>query len=66
MQVAQQTRQTFKDHFLQAYRRYHIREKATSVAHGYGVSANHAQETEFKGTTADAMQALVYTATEDK
>ena len=37
MQVGLKTWQAFKDHFSQAYRRYHIRKKATAAAHGYGV-----------------------------
>ena len=36
MQVGLKPWQAFKDHFTQAYRRYHIREKATAAAHGYG------------------------------
>ena len=45
MQVGLKTWQAFKDHLAQAYRRYQIRKKATEVAHGYGASANHTQET---------------------
>ena len=41
MQVGLKTWQAFKDHFAQAYRFYQIHKKATSTAHGYGVSANH-------------------------
>ena len=45
MQVVLKTCQSFKDNFLQAYRRYQIRKKATAAAHGYGASENHAHET---------------------
>ena len=45
IQVELKTWQNFKDHFSQAYRRYHIRKQATAGAHGYGVSENFTQET---------------------
>ena len=64
MKVGLKTWQAFKDHFTQAYRRYHIREKATAAAHGYGASANHTQETEAQVNTVDALQALTYAAME--
>ena len=38
MQVGLKTWQAFKDHFAQAYRRYHIHKKTTAAAHGYGES----------------------------
>ena len=66
MQVGLKTWQYFKDHFAQAYRRYQIRNKATAAAHGYGVSANHTQETEYQVNTADALQALACSAMEYK
>ena len=66
MQVGLKTWQAFKDHFAQAYRRYHIRKKATAEAHGYGESENHTQETESQVNTADALQALACAAMEDK
>ena len=66
MQVGLKTWQDFKDHFTQAYRRYHIRKKATAAAHGYVVSANHTQETEAQVNTADALQALAFVAMEYK
>ena len=34
MQVGLKTWQDFKDHFLQAYRRYKIRKNITAVSHG--------------------------------
>ena len=44
------SRESFKDHFAQAYRRYQIRKKATAAAHGYRASENHTQEEKyFKG-----------------
>ena len=58
MQVGLKIWQAFKDHFAQAYRRYQIRKKSTSAAHGYGASENHTQETEAQVNTADALQAL--------
>ena len=66
MQVGLKTLQAFKDHFAQAYRRYHIRKKATEAAHGYGASANHTQETESQFNTEYALQALSCAAMEDK
>ena len=66
MQVGLKIWQDFKDHFTQAYRRYQIRKKATSAAHGYGASENHTQETEDQFNTADAMQALACAAMECK
>ena len=66
MQVGLKTWKAFKDHFKQAYRRYHICKKATAAAHGYGVSANHTQETEYQVNTADALQALECAATGDR
>ena len=41
IQVGLKIWQAFKDHFIQAYRRYQIRKKATAAAHGYGASENH-------------------------
>ena len=64
MQVGLKTWQDFKDHFAQAYRRYHVRKKATAAAHGYGESENHTQETESQVNTVDALQALAYSAME--
>ena len=58
MQVGLKTWQAFKDDFVQAYRRYQIRKKSTSVAHGYGASENHTQETDAQVNTADALQEL--------
>ena len=58
MQVGLKTWQAFKDHFTQAYRRYQIRKKATAVAHGYGASANYAQDIEAQVNTVDSLQAL--------
>ena len=66
MQVGLKIWQDFKDHFTQAYRRYQIRKKATAVAHGYGASANHAQDIEAKFNTVDALQALACASMEDK
>ena len=66
IQVGLKTWQAFKDHFTQTYRRYQIRKKATAAAQGYGVSANHTQETESQVDTADALQALACAAMEDK
>ena len=60
------TWQAFKDHVSQSYRRYHIRKKATVAAHGYGSSANHAQEIETQVITVDALQALSWSAMYDK
>ena len=65
MQVGLKTWQAFKDHFAQAYRRYQIRKESTAAVHGYAASANHIQETEAQVNTADALQALACTATED-
>ena len=59
MQVDLKTWQEIKDNFSQACRRYHICKKATVAAHGYGASENHAEETEAKVMTVDALQALV-------
>ena len=66
MQFGQKTWQAFKDHFSQAYRCYQIRKKVTAAAHGYGASANHTQETEAQGMTADALEAFACAAMEDK
>ena len=66
MQIGLKTWQAFKDHFSQAYRRYHICKKSTAAAHGYGVSTNHTQETEAQLNTADALQALACAEMEDK
>ena len=66
MQVGLKAWQAFKDHFAQAYRRYNIRKKAKSAAHEYGASENHTQETDTQVNTADALQALTFTAMEDK
>ena len=66
MQVGLKNWQDFKDHFTQAYRRYQIRKKSTSAAHGYGLSENNTQETEAQVNTADALQALACAAMEDK
>ena len=66
MQVGLKTWEAFKDHFAQAYRRYQIRKKATSAAHGYGESENHTQETEAQVNTADELQSLACEAMEDK
>ena len=65
MQVKLKTCQAFKDHFAQAYRRYQIHKKATAAAHGYGMSANHTQETEAQVNTTDALQVLACAAMED-
>ena len=66
IQVGLKTWQAFKDHFAQAYRRYHIRKKATTETHGYGVSANHLQDTETQVNTIDALQALACVSMEGK
>ena len=66
MQVGLWTWQAFKENFSQAYRHYHIRKKATSVAHGYRAVANHTQETDTQVNTADALQALPCASIEDK
>ena len=66
MQVGLKTWQAFKDHFAQAYRRYHISKKETAAAHGYGASANNTQETEAQVNTVDGMQELACAAMEDK
>ena len=58
MQIGLKTWQDFKDHFAQAYRCYHIHNKATPVSHGYGASENHTQETEAQVKTTDEPQAL--------
>ena len=58
MQVGLKNWQAFKDHFLQAFRQYQIRNKLTAASHGYGASSNHAQETEAQVMTADEIQAL--------
>ena len=54
MQVGLKTWQVFKDHFEQACRRYKILIKATAVAHEYGESSNHTQDTEAQFNTAVA------------
>ena len=56
MQVGQKNWQAFKDHFSQAYRRYHIHKKATYASHGYVASANHAHDTDDQVVTVDALQ----------
>ena len=66
MKIGIKTWQAFKDHFLQTYRCYNIRKKATAAAHGYGASENHTQETQAKVNTADALQALACAAMEEK
>ena len=66
MQVVLKTWHDFKNHFAQAYRRYQIHKKSTSVSHGYGESANHTQDTDAQVNTFDALQALAYAAMEDK
>ena len=48
--------QAFRDHFLQAYRRYQFRKKATAAAHRYGDSENHAHETDAQVMTVDSLQ----------
>ena len=58
MQVGQKNWQAFKDHFEQAYWRYHICKKATAAAHEYGASANHAHEIYTHVMTEYALQAL--------
>ena len=55
MQVGLKTWHDFKDHFTQAYMRYHIRNKSTEADHGYGASANNTQETEAQVKTVDAL-----------
>ena len=60
------TWQDFKDHFSQAYRRYHIRKKAIAAVRGYGSSENHTQETYFQVNTTDFLQALACAEMEDK
>ena len=55
MQVGLKIWQDFKDHLAQSYRHYQIRKKAKAVAHGYGESENHAQETEAQVDTSDAL-----------
>ena len=66
MQVGLKTWQTFKDQFLQAYRRYKIHKKASSASHGYRASSNHTQETENQVMNADALQSFACAAMEDK
>ena len=66
MQVSLQTWQAIKDHFSKTYRRYQIRKKAISAAHGYGASLTHAQETASQVMNADALQALACSEMEDK
>ena len=66
MKVGLKTWHAFKDHFAQTYRRYQIRKKATSEAHGYGASENHTEETESQFNTADVVQGLACAAMEDK
>ena len=65
MQVGQKTWQAFKDHFSQDCRRFQIRKKATSAAHGYGASENNTQETESQVMNLDEMKALACEAMED-
>ena len=66
MQVGLKTWQDFKDYFSQAYRRYQIRKKAISAAHGYGASLNHTQETESQVNTADSLQEIACASVEYK
>ena len=66
MQVGLKTCQAFRDHLSQAYRRYHIRKKATAAAHGYRTSENHTQGIDSQVNTVDALQSLVCEAMEDK
>ena len=66
MQVGLKIWQDFKYHFTQTYRRYHIHKKATSAAHGYGVSINHIQEKEAQVNTVDVLQEIACAAMEDK
>ena len=64
--VGQKTWQSFKNHFAQAYKCYNIRKTETSVDHGYGDAANHAQETDSQMMTANALQALTNVEIADK
>ena len=66
MPVGLKTCQDFKDHFAQAYMSCRIHKKAAAVAHGYGASENHTQETEARVNTADALKALACVVMEDK
>ena len=66
IQVDLKTWQDFKETFSQAYRRYQIRKKATSAAHGYGATENHTHKTEAQLNTTYALHALVCRSTEDK
>ena len=66
MHVRLKTWQAFKEHFAKAYRRYHICNKSTAVAHGYGASANHTHEREAQVNTTDVLQVLACAAMEDK
>ena len=66
MQFGLKTCQAFKDHFSQAYMRYHIGKKATATVHGCGASENHTKETDAQVNTADAFQELACESMEDK
>ena len=66
MQVGQKTWQAFKDHFVQSYRRYLLRKKATAAAHGYWASANHTQDTEAQVNNVDVLQSLACAEMGDK
>ena len=66
MQVVQKNWQVLNDHFLKAYRRYHIHKKSTAAAHGYGASENHAHETDAQVMTSDALQALANATIKNK
>ena len=66
MQVDQKTWQAFKKNFVQEYRRYQIRKKSTSSAHGYGYAGKHAKETYDQKMMADAVQALTNATIENR
>ena len=66
MQVDLKIWQAFKDHLSQAYRCYQIGKKETASTHGYGESADHTQEIEFRVNTVDVLQALLCAAMKDK
>ena len=53
--VGQNTCQALKNHFMQAYRWYHIHKKSTAADYEYGTAANHVQETDYQIVTADAL-----------
>ena len=52
--------------FLQAYRRYQLHKKEAAADHGYGASANYAQEAEAQVMTLDALKSLANSKMEDK